>query len=68
MAAATLDTPLEEQLAESTHWSDDPPVRIEDEEFDRLAFELWSLGSWPDPDIGDWEEDPALVVGRASCL
>ena len=44
----TLETPLAEDLAETAHWSDDPPVPIEDQEFDLLAFELWHLGSCPD--------------------
>ena len=41
----TLEIPLAEQLAETAHWSDDPPVRMEEQEFDILAFELWHLGN-----------------------
>jgi hypothetical protein len=65
----TLETPLAEDLAESTHWSDDPPVPIEDREFDLLAFELWHLGSIPDlSQFDDWADEPCAVAERASCL
>jgi hypothetical protein len=64
-----LETPLAEELTESAHWSDNPPDRIEDQEFDLLAFELWHLGSYPDfNDIEEWEDEPSVVAGRASCL
>ena len=65
----TLETPLAEDLAASTHWSDDPPELIEEQEFDLLAFELWHLGSYPDlTDIEEWEDEATPVGGRASCL
>jgi hypothetical protein len=66
---ATLEIPLAEKLAETAHWSDDPPVRIEEQEFDLLAFELWHLGNYPDiTDLEEWEDEPSTVGGRASCL
>jgi hypothetical protein len=66
---AILETPLAEQLAETAHWSDDPPVRIEEQEFDLLAFELWHLGSCPDlTDIEEWPDDQYTVASHASCL
>jgi hypothetical protein len=66
---ATLEIPLAEELAETAHWSDNPPVTIEEQEFDLLAFELWHLGSYPDiTDIEEWEDEPSSVAGRASCL
>ena len=34
---ATLEIPLAEELAETAHWSDDPPVPIEEQEFERAA-------------------------------
>ena len=65
----TLELPLAEALAESTHWSDDPPVRIEEEEFDLLAFELWHLGSLPDLiELEEWPDEQCTVGDRASCL
>jgi hypothetical protein len=65
----TLEIPLAEELAETAHWSDDPPVRIEEQEFDLLAFELWHLGSCPDlTDIEEWPDDACAVASRASCL
>jgi len=66
---ATLEIPLAEELAESAHWSDDPPVAIEDQEFDLLAFELWHLGSCLDLNEADeWEDEHCTVAGRESCL
>ena len=64
-----LEGPLAEDLAETAHWSDAPPVQIEDQEFDRLAFELWHLGSYPDLNqVDDWADEPCTVADRASCL
>jgi hypothetical protein len=66
---ATLEIPFAEQLAETAHWSDDPPVRMEEQEFDILAFELWHLGSCPDlTELEDWLDEPCTVANRASCL
>jgi len=66
-----LEIPLAEELAETAHWSDDPPARIEEQEFDLLAFELWHLGRCPDlTELEEWEwaDEPCTVGGRASCL
>jgi len=64
----TLESTYAEDLAESAHWSDDPPEPIEEQEFDLLAFDLWHLGSRPDlTDVEEWEDELALA-GRASCL
>lgn len=66
---ATLEIDLAEELAETAHWSEDPPVTIEDQEFDLLAFELWHLGSCSDlvePD--EWEDEELTVASHASCL
>jgi hypothetical protein len=66
---ATLETTLAEELAETAHWSDDPPVTMEDQEFDLLAFELWHLGSTPDlVQFEDSDEEDYSVAARASCL
>ena len=66
---AALEIPLAEELAETAHWSDDQPARIEEQEFDLLAFELWHLGSYPDlTDIEEWEDERCTVASRASCL
>ena len=64
----TLETPLAEELAQTAHWSDDPPIDIEDQELDILAFELWHLGTYPDIELEEWAEDEGSVAGRASCL
>jgi hypothetical protein len=65
----TLEVPLAEELAETAHWSDDPPVSIEEQEFDLLAFELWHLGTYPDlTDLEEWEDTGRTVASRASFL
>jgi hypothetical protein len=64
----TLETPFAEELAETAHWSDNPPVGIEDREFDLLAFELWHLGNYPDVELEEWADDEGSVAKRASCL
>lgn len=65
----TLEVPFAEELAETAHWSDNPPVNIEEQEFDLLAFELWHLGTYPDlTDLEEWEDTGGTVASRASCL
>jgi len=65
----TLETPLAEELAETAHWSDDPPVRFDEEEFDLLAFELWRSVSYPElTELDEPAEEPHTVANRASCL
>jgi hypothetical protein len=64
----TLEAAYAQEVAETGHWSDDPPERIEEQEFDLLAFDLWHLGSRPDlADVEEWEDEPEFA-GRASCL
>jgi hypothetical protein len=66
---AILEPPLAQELAETAHWSDDPPERLEEQEFDLLAFELWHLGSCPDfTELEEWEDQQPTVGDRASCL
>ena len=63
-----LETAYAKEIAESAHWSADPPEPIEEQEYDLLAFDLWHLGSRFDlPDIEEWEDEPELA-SRASCL
>ena len=65
----TLEAPFAEALAETAHWSDDPPVRIEEQEFDLLAFELWHLGTYPDiTELEEWPDEQGSVAEHASCL
>ncbi|HEV3197415.1 MAG TPA: hypothetical protein VGZ73_05895 [Bryobacteraceae bacterium] len=64
-----MEITLAEELAETAHWSDEPPVRIEEDEFDLLAFELWHLGSCPDlVEVDEWEDEECTVASHASCL
>ena len=66
---ATLEISLAEELVETAHWSDAPPVNIEEQEFDLLAFELWHLGSCLEPtDVEEWPDEHDTVGSRASCL
>ena len=66
---ATMEISLAEELAETAHWSDDPPVNIAEQEFELLAFELWHLGSFPElTDIEEWPDESGTVAGRASCM
>jgi len=65
----TLEISLAEEFAETAHWGDEPPVRIEEEDFDLLAFELWHLGSYPIfNETDEWEDEHCTVGNRASCL
>ena len=64
----TLEAPLAEELAETAHWSDTPPLAIEEQEFDLLAFELWHLGCYNLNEVDEWEDEHCTVAGRASCL
>lgn len=64
-----VGSPLADELAETAHWSDDPPCRIEEQEFDLMAFELWHLGSCANlTDIEEWPDEECVVASRASCL
>jgi len=66
---ATLEMSFAEELAETAHWSEDPPIRIEEQEFDLLAFELWHLGSCMDlNEIEEWPDEPGTVACRSSCI
>jgi hypothetical protein len=60
---------LAEELAEVSHWDDDPPPKFEEEEIDILAFELWQRANLQGPpaDEEPLTEEEALR-GHASCL
>lgn len=64
----TLVVPMAEDLALSTQWDDAPPPNFEEQEIDRLAFELWHRVN--DPEMADEDpmsEEEALRC-HASCL
>lgn len=64
----TLELPLAEEI-EGTPWDDPPPLRIEEQEFDILAFELWQKASRQDLAAGEDCPDAGETVGcHASCL
>ena len=56
-------------VAADAPWGDPPPPKIEEQDLDLIAFELWQRGSRQDPvaeqDCSDEEE---VVAGHASCL
>ena len=52
--------PIAEEAGESSAWGEAPPPRIEEQEFDALAFELWHQGSYP-----DIASDDEWLVGEA---
>lgn len=43
-----LAMPVAEEAVESSAWGDAAPPKIEEQEFDMQAFELWHRGSCPD--------------------
>jgi hypothetical protein len=54
---------IEEELTEA------PPPRIEEEEMDILAFELWHRGSVPELAAEEeWLEEEEAARCHASCL
>jgi hypothetical protein len=57
---------LEDELAETSQWDDAPPPRLEEEEMDILAFELWHRACCPAPDDECVEEE--ALRSHVSCL
>lgn len=41
----TLEMPVNGELDERASWSDNPPVKFEEQELDLAAFQLWRLAS-----------------------
>ena len=65
----TLELPAAEELAEGTPWDDPPPPRLEEQEFDVLAFELWQKASRQGLAADeDWPDTEEAVACHASCL
>jgi hypothetical protein len=48
-------------------WESEPMLSLEDQELDRIAFELWQRGSLPEL-VEDLEADLEEVACHASCL
>jgi hypothetical protein len=50
-------------------WNEAPPPKLEEQELDLLALELWQRGSCPElVDDEGWSEAEKLVGYHASCL
>ncbi len=63
---SSVEIPFAERVAETAHWSDDPPERLEQQEFDLSAFELWHMGNCPDLlEAEDWMDAPRAVAEPA---
>jgi len=63
------ELPVAEKLEEVSQWDDAPPVSLEEQEMDVLAFELWQRGSRQDLAAGEERPDETdAVASRTSCL
>ena len=65
---ATAPTSFAEELAEVTQWDDAPPPKLEEQELDILAFELWQRASRPEPPADEWLGEEETQRCHASCL
>jgi hypothetical protein len=45
-----LEMPVAEELEETPEWGEAAPIRLEEQELDLRAFELWQQASRPDED------------------
>lgn len=64
-----METLMAEELAEVSQWDDAPPPRLEDEEMDILAFELWHRGSFPELSAeDDFPSAEEAQRSHVSCL
>ena len=64
-----LETPVSGDLAEDAPWSDPPPPKLEEQELDILAFELWQRASRQDVAAEqDCPDEDIVVACHASCL
>ncbi len=60
-----LTLPLAETLAEAAQPGDAPPVKLEEQEMDILAFQLWQRANYP---LDEWLREEEARRCRASCL
>ena len=64
-AALTLATELEQV----TEWQDDPPPKLEEQDLDLLAFQLWQQASCPDHPVNEnWMSEEEALRSHRSCL
>ena len=63
------ETPVPEVVTENTSWGDPPPPKLEEQELDAVAFELWQRGSRQDAAAEvSCSDDEEVVGSHASCL
>ena len=64
-AAATVIVPdVDVQASEADH-----PPKLEEQEMDQLAFELWQQASCPDHPVNEnWMSDEEALRSHHSCL
>jgi len=61
-------TPAEE-VVDGSPWTEAPPPRIEDQEVDLVALELWHQGSCPELVHEEELPEPEEAIGcHSSCL
>jgi len=64
-----IDTAIPEELSDRPPWSNPPPPKLEEEELDLLAFELWQRASRQDVAAEeDCPDEDIVVASHASCL
>ncbi len=66
---ATLEKLRAETLTEFGVWGVGPPPRLEEDDVDLLAFELWHLGSYPESDHErEWLTPEEEALTHCACL
>lgn len=64
-----IDLPNGEELVAEAPWGEPPPPRLEEQELDIIAFELWQRGCRRDVAGEDaCSDDIEAVACHASCL
>jgi len=57
------------EFEEVTNWEDDPPPKLEEQDLDLLAFQLWQQASCPDHPVNEnWMSEEEALRSHRSCL
>ena len=60
---------ISEEAAEQSQWDDAPPPKLEEQEIDLLAFELWQRANRSDTEADEyWLSEEEALRCHASCL
>jgi len=66
---AAVARALVTELEEVTHWVDDPPPKLEEQDLDLLAFQLWQRASCPENPVNEnWMSEEEALRSHRSCL